>query len=50
MIEAVSLRTHSHDRPGLNGYAEIRLAAETDPLAPRFAPALALTLGRLDLA
>lgn len=49
VIEAKTLITHVHARPGIDGYAEIRLVDPATPLVPQFAPALAVALGELDM-
>lgn len=49
IIEAKTLLTHVHARPGLDGYAEIATVDPATPLVPQFAPALGVALGGLDL-
>jgi Uma2 family endonuclease len=49
VIEAKTLITHVHERPGIDGYAEIRPVDPATPLVPPFAPVLAVTLGALIL-
>jgi Uma2 family endonuclease len=48
VIEAVTLVSHVHRQPGLNGYGEIKQFAGTEKLAPSFAPALSVVLAKLD--
>ena len=47
VMNAVSLITTIHRRPGIEGYTEVREVAGTEPLAPDFAPGLSVTLETL---
>jgi Uma2 family endonuclease len=49
VINAQTLVNRIHRRPGLNGYADKPEIAADQPLVPDFAPALAVTLGALEL-
>jgi len=49
VINAQTLASHVHRRPGLEGYQDKREVASNDALVPDFAPSLAVTLGALDL-
>jgi Uma2 family endonuclease len=49
VINAQTLLTHVHRRPGIDGYQEKPEIAPDQALAPDFAPALAVTLGTLEL-
>jgi Uma2 family endonuclease len=49
VINAQTLVTHVHRRPGLNGYQEKPEVPADQTLVPEFAPALAVTLGALEL-
>lgn len=49
VIEAKTLITHVHARPGIEGYGDIRPVDPATPLVPNFAPTLAVALGALDL-
>jgi Uma2 family endonuclease len=48
VIEAVTLISHIHRRPGLNGYAEIRQVLGKETLVPAFTPQLSVVLAELD--
>lgn len=48
VIEAASRAAHVHTRPTLEGYLEVGQVQENQPLAPGFAPELAVTLSKLD--
>ncbi|KAB2850022.1 MAG: Uma2 family endonuclease [Hyphomicrobiaceae bacterium] len=49
VINAVSLLTHVHRAPGLDGYGDIREHPADDTLELTFAPHLNVALGRLEL-
>jgi Uma2 family endonuclease len=49
VINAQTLTTHLHRRPGLDGYQDKPEIAPDQALVPDFAPGLAVTLGALDL-
>ena len=49
VIDAHTLVTHVHRRPGLDGYQDKPEIAAHEPLAPDFAPSLAVTLASLEL-
>jgi Uma2 family endonuclease len=49
VIDVQTLATHVHRRPGLEGYREKGEVAAHGELVPDFAPALAVTLGALEL-
>ena len=49
VINAKTLVTHVHRRPGIDGYQDKPEIAPDQLLAPEFAPGLAVTLGALDL-
>lgn len=49
VIEAMSLITHVHAKPGLDGYADIAAVPGNHVLTPSFAPVLAVALERLTL-
>jgi Uma2 family endonuclease len=49
VIDAVKLIAHIHRRPGIEGYMEIMAVPPNEPIAPLFAPGLAVTLGSLEL-
>jgi Uma2 family endonuclease len=49
VIDAQTLVTHVHRRPGLDGYQDKPEIAPNRVLVPDFAPGLAVTLGTLEL-
>jgi Uma2 family endonuclease len=49
VINAQTLVTHVHRRPGLDGYQDKPEIAPNQALVPDFAPGLAVTLGALEL-
>lgn len=49
VIDAVKLTTYIHFEPGEDGYAAIIEKQSNEELVPKFAPELAVTLGKLDL-
>jgi Uma2 family endonuclease len=49
VIDAHTLATHVHRRPGIHGYQDKSEIAPNQALVPDFAPALAVTLGALEL-
>ena len=49
VIDAVKLITHIHRAPGATGYGSVVVVAKDHPLVPQAEPALAVTLGDLDL-
>jgi Uma2 family endonuclease len=49
VINAQTLLTHVHRRPGIDGYQDKPEIPAHEPLVPDFAPALSVTLGALDL-
>jgi Uma2 family endonuclease len=49
VINAETLVTHVHRRPGLDGYQDKPEIAPNQALVPDFAPGLAVTLGALEL-
>jgi Uma2 family endonuclease len=49
VIDAVRLNTRTHRQPGSNGYATVQDFGPDQRLVPSAAPALAVTLGTLDL-
>jgi Uma2 family endonuclease len=49
VINARTLLTHVHRRPGLDGYEDKPEVPAHEHLVPDFAPPLAVTLGELDL-
>lgn len=49
VIDAVKLITHIHREPGATGYGSVVVVAKDHPLVPQAEPALAVTLGDLDL-
>ena len=49
VIDAVRLDTHLHHEPSADGYRRIRTLSKEERLVPEAAPALAVTLGDLEL-
>ncbi len=49
VIDAVRLVTHIHREPAAGGYGSVVALAKDQPLVPKSEPALAVTLGELDL-
>jgi len=49
VINAQTLATHMHRRPGIEGYQDKREVAAHEELVPDFAPSLAVTLAALKL-
>ena len=49
VIDAVKLITRIHREPGATGYGSVLVVAKDRPLLPQADPALAVTLGDLDL-
>jgi Uma2 family endonuclease len=49
VIDAQTLVTHVHRRPGLDGYQDKPEIPAHESLMPGFAPPLAVTLGKIEL-
>lgn len=49
VIDAIRLKTRIHRQPGANGYSAVQDFGPGDRLVPAASPALAVTLGTLDL-